>query len=64
MNARRTEPTVGLLQGQKYRRAVDTDIAKTFARIKREQARAQAAAAQVELPGMAMVVVPLLRGSK
>jgi hypothetical protein len=32
MNARRTEPTRGLLQGGKYTNADHTDIRKTFAR--------------------------------
>ena len=62
--SRRVEPTVGLVNGQKYRSAVDTDIRRTFARIRREQALAKAQAAQGELPGISPVVVPLVRGAR
>lgn len=43
----------------RYRRAVETDIAKTFARVRREQREAAQKAAQAELPavsGMAAVL--------
>lgn len=64
MTARRTDPTVGLVKGQKYRKSFDTDIRLTFARIKREQAAAKARDAQADLPGIPQVVVPLVRGAK
>ncbi|MBX9612458.1 MAG: hypothetical protein K2X51_12625 [Burkholderiales bacterium] len=55
-----TLPSVGISdKAFRYRRAADTDISKTFARVRREQRVAAQKAAQAALPGIAPVVVPL-----
>lgn len=52
-----TLPSLGINdKAFRYRRAVETDIAKTFARVRREQREAAQKAAQAELPGMAAVL--------
>lgn len=57
-----TRPSVGVNdKAFRYRSAADTDISKTFARVRRElrEAAQKEKAAQDELPGIAPVVVPL-----
>lgn len=55
-----TLPSLGIKdKGFRYRRAVETDIGKTFARVRREQREAAQKAAQADLPeasGMAAVL--------